>query len=154
MGLAIIGGMPGCFGPIVDLYRETWERSGHIADKMKMGINSHAYVAETLQQAADEFFPSYAEAMTRIGRDRGWPPTSRQQYEEMRGPSGALLVGSSQQVIDKILFEHSIFKHDRFLAQMDVGILPRDKLMKSIELFGTLVAPAVRKALLPAAREA
>lgn len=94
MGLAIIGGLPERFGPIVELYREAWIRSGHPADKMRVGINSHAYVAETLQKAADEFFPSYAEAMTRIGSERGWPPTSRQQYEEMRGPTGSLLVGS------------------------------------------------------------
>lgn len=152
MGLAIIGGMPERFGPIVELYREAWGRSAHPGDNMKVGINSHAYIAETSQQAADEFYPSYAEAMTRIGRERGWPPTTRLQYEEMRGPTGSLLVGSPQQVIDKILFEHSIFKHDRFLAQMDVGTLPHDKLMKSIELFGTIVAPAIRKALIPVGR--
>ena len=123
------------------------DKIGHPVEKLKVGINSHAYVAETSQQAGDEFFPSYAEVMTRIGRERGWPPTTRQHFEEMRGPQGSLLVGSPRQVIDKILFEHSIFKHDRFLAQMDVGTLPHDKLMKSIELFGTKVAPEVRKAL-------
>jgi probable LLM family oxidoreductase len=147
MGLAIIGGMPERFGPLIQLYREAWAGYEHRADKIKVGINSHAYVAETSQQAGDEFFPSYAEVMTRIGRERGWPPTTRQHFEEMRAPSGSLLVGSPEQVIDKILFEHSIFNHDRFLAQMDVGTLPHDKLMKSIELFGTKVAPAVRKAL-------
>lgn len=148
MGLAIIGGMPERFKPIIDLYRESWKRSGHHEEKMKVSINSHAYVADTSQAAADEFFPSYAEVMTRIGRERGWPPTTRQHFEEMRSPAGSLLVGSPQQVIDKILFEHSIFKHDRFLAQMDVGTLGHDKLMKSIELFGNVVAPAVKKALL------
>jgi probable LLM family oxidoreductase len=147
MGLAIIGGMPERFGPLIHLYREAWTKYGHPVEKLKVGINSHAYVAETSQQAGDEFFPSYAEVMTRIGRERGWPPTTRQHFEEMRGPQGSLLVGSPRQVIDKILFEHSIFKHDRFLAQMDVGTLPHDKLMKSIELFGTKVAPEVRKAL-------
>ena len=116
-------------------------------EKIKVGINSHAYVAETSQQAGDDFFSSYAEVMTRIGRERGWPPTTRQHFEEMRAPAGSLLVGSPQQVIDKILFEHSIFKHNRFLAQMDVGTVPHDKLMKSIELFGTKVAPEVKKAL-------
>jgi alkanesulfonate monooxygenase SsuD/methylene tetrahydromethanopterin reductase-like flavin-dependent oxidoreductase (luciferase family) len=85
--------------------------------------------------------------MTRIGRERGWPPTTRQHFEEIRGPAGSLLVGSPQQVIDKIIFEHSIFNNDRFLAQMDVGTLPHDKLMKSIELFGTKVAPEVKEAL-------
>ena len=147
MGLAIIGGMPERFKPIIDLYREAWKKSNHPEEKLKVSINSHAYVAETSQQAADEFFPSYAEVMTRIGRERGWPPTTRQHFEEMRSPGGSLLVGSPQQVIDKILLEHSFFRHNRFLAQMDVGTLPHDKLMKSIELFGTLVAPAVRKAL-------
>jgi probable LLM family oxidoreductase len=147
MGLAIIGGMPERFGPLIQLYREAWANYGHPADKIKVGINSHVYVAETSQQAGDEFFPSYAEVMTRIGRERGWPPTTRQHFEEMRGSQGSLLVGSPEQVIDKILFEHSIFNHDRFLAQMDVGTLPHDKLMKSIELFGTKVAPEIRKAL-------
>lgn len=147
MGLAIIGGMPERFKPIIDLYRESWKRSGHPEEKMKVSINSHAYVADTSQAAADEFFPSYAEVMTRIGRERGWPPTTRQHFEEMRSPAGSLLVGSPQQVIEKILFEHSVFKHDRFLAQMDVGTLGHDKLMKSIELFGNVVAPAVKKAL-------
>jgi len=147
MGLAIIGGMPERFSPIIELYREAWKKSGQPAEKIKIGINSHAYVAETSQQAGDDFFPSYAEVMTRIGRERGWPPTTRQHFEEMRGPSGSLLVGSPQQVIDKILFEHSIFKHDRFLAQMDVGTLPHDKLMKSIELFGIKVAPEIKKVL-------
>ncbi|HUQ66110.1 MAG TPA: LLM class flavin-dependent oxidoreductase [Flavitalea sp.] len=147
MGLAIIGGMPERFGPVIELYREAWTRSGHPAEAIRIGINSHAYVAETSQQAADEFFPSYAEVMTRIGRERGWPPTTRQHFEEMRAPKGSLLVGSPQQVIDKILFEYNIFKHTRFMAQMDVGMIPHGKLMKSIELFGTIVAPAVRKAL-------
>ena len=147
MGLAIIGGMPERFVPIIVLYREAWKNSGHSPDKIKVGINSHTYVSDTSQQAGDEFFPSYAEVMTRIGKERGWPPTTRQHFEDMRGPSGSLLVGSPQQVIDKILFEHRIFKHDRFLAQMDVGTLPHKKLMRSIELFGTKVAPEVKKAL-------
>lgn len=152
MGLAIIGGLPERFGPIVQLYREAWKKYGQPDDKIKVGINSHAYVAETTEHAGDEFFPSYAEAMTRIGRERGWPPTTRQHFEQMRGTGGSLLVGSPQQVVDKILFEHSIFKHDRFLAQMDVGTLPHNKLMKSIELFGTKVVPEVKKALkMPAA---
>ena len=146
MGLAIIGGMPERFAPIINLYKEAWQKAGHPEEKIRTSINSHAYVAETSKQAGDEFFPSYAEVMTRIGRERGWPPTTRQHFEDMRSPRGSLLVGSAQEVIDKILFEHSIFRHDRFLAQMDVGTLPHDKLMKSIELFGTKVAPEIRKA--------
>lgn len=147
MGLAIIGGMPERFVPIIDLYKESWKKSGHSAEQMRFSINSHVYVAETSQQAGDEFFPSYAEVMTRIGRERGWPPTTRQHFEDMRSPRGSLIVGSPQEVIDKILFEYSLFGHSRFLAQMDVGTLPHDKLMKSIELFGTRVAPEVRKAV-------
>lgn len=147
MGLAIIGGMPERFGPLIQLYREACVSYNHPSEKIKVGINSHLYVGETAEQAGDEFFPSYAEVMTRIGRERGWPPTTRQHFEEMRGPRGSLLVGSPDQVVDKILFEHSIFKHDRFLAQMDVGTLPHVKLMKSIELFGTKVVPQVKKAL-------
>jgi alkanesulfonate monooxygenase SsuD/methylene tetrahydromethanopterin reductase-like flavin-dependent oxidoreductase (luciferase family) len=147
MALAIIGGMPERFAPLIQLYREAWTSYNHPTEKRKVGINSHAYIAETSRQAGDEFFPSYAEVMTRIGRERGWPPTTRQHFEEMRGPQGSLLVGSPEEVVDKILFEHSIFNNDRFLAQMDVGTLPHDKLMKSIELFGTKVAPEVKKAL-------
>lgn len=147
MGLAIIGGMPERFGPIVNLYRDAWNRIGHAETGMKVGINSHCYVAENSQQAAGEFFPYYAEAMTRIGRERGWPPTTRHQFDEMRSPRGALLVGSVSEIVDKILFEHSIFKHNRFLAQMDVGAVPHRNLMKSIELFGTRVVPEVKKAL-------
>ena len=147
LALAIIGGMPERFVPIIDLYKEAWGKSGHPVAKLKSGINSHTYIAESSKQAADDFFPSYAEVMTRIGRERGWPPTTRQQFDEMRSPRGSLLVGSPQEVTDKILFEHSIFGHSRFLAQMDVGTLQHEKLMKSIELFGTKVAPEVRKAL-------
>ncbi|MBL7700402.1 MAG: LLM class flavin-dependent oxidoreductase [Chitinophagaceae bacterium] len=147
MALAIIGGMPERFVPIIELYREAWKKSGHSADNIRTGINSHVYVAETSQRAADEFFPSYAEVMTRIGRERGWPPTTRAHFEEMRSPHGSLLVGSPKEVADKILFEHNIFGNTRFLAQMDVGTLPHEKLMKSIELFGTEVAPLVRKAI-------
>lgn len=87
--------------------------------------------------------------MTKIGRERGWPPTTREQFEFMRSPQGALLVGSTQEVIDKILYEHELFGHTRFLAQMSVGTMPHQQLMHSIELFGTIVAPAVKKALKP-----
>jgi probable LLM family oxidoreductase len=145
MALAIIGGSPERFVPMVDLYRESGKRAGYDAMQLAVGINSHTYIADRSQQAADEFYPSYAEVMTRIGRERGWPPTNRAQFEAMRSRSGALLVGSPQEVIDKILFEHELFGHDRFLAQMSVGPMPHAKIMRSIELFGTLVAPVVRR---------
>lgn len=147
LALAIIGGSPEHFVPFVNLYRETGARAGHDPSTLEVGINSHTFVGESSQAAADAFYPSYAEVMTRIGRERGWPPTNRQQFDASRSPHGALLVGSVQEVIDKILYEHSLFKHDRFLAQMDVGAVPHASVMKSIERLGTEVAPAVRAAL-------
>ena len=146
LALAIIGGQPERFAPLVELYRESGRRAGHDPSRLQVGINSHAFVAGTSQQAADIFFPPYAEVMSRIGRERGWPPTTRTQFEAMRSPTGALLVGSPQQVIDKILLEHEYFRHDRFLAQMALGAMPHDAVMKAIELLGTVVAPAVRAA--------
>jgi len=147
LALAIIGGEPERFAPLVDLYRQAMRRGGHDPAKLPVGINSHGYVADTSQAAADEAFPPFAEAMTRIGRERGWPPTTRQQFEAGRTLRGANFVGSPEQVVEKILFQHEIFGHQRFLCQFSVGALPHDKLMHSIELFGTKVAPAVRKAL-------
>ena len=147
MALAIIGGMPERFVSFVELYRNTYKNSGHALSDFQLGINSHLYIADESQQAANEFFPSYADMMSRIGRERGWPPTTRQQFDAMRGKQGSLLVGSPQEVIDKILFEHELFGHTRFLAQMSVGTLPHAQMMRSIELYGTKVVPAVRKAL-------
>lgn len=144
MALAIIGGMPDRFVPLVDLYRSTSAKAGKRAI---VGINSQAYIADNSQQAADEFFPSYADVMGRIGRERGWPPMSREQFEYLRSEKGSLVVGSPQQVIDKILYEYELFRHDLFLAQMSMGAMPHASIMHSIELFGTEVAPAVRKAL-------
>ena len=146
LALAIIGGQPERFAPLVELYRESGRLAGHDPARLAVSINSHAFVAETSQQAADIFFPPYAEVMSRIGRERGWPPTTRRQFEAMRSRSGALLVGSPQEVIDKILLEHEYFRHDRFLAQMALGAMPHRAVMRAIELLGTVVAPAVRSA--------
>ncbi|HKZ67151.1 MAG TPA: LLM class flavin-dependent oxidoreductase, partial [Chitinophagaceae bacterium] len=142
---AIIGGSLSRFAPLTQLYRDTIKQSGHNVDALQLGINSHVYIADTSQQAADEFYPSYADVMTKIGRERGWGPMNRQQYEMMRTKDGALLVGSPQEVIDKILYTHELFKNTRFLAQMSVGSMPHKQLMRSIELLGTKVAPEVRK---------
>ncbi len=147
MALAIIGGTPDRFAPHVNFYRDTAKEAGHATDSLQVSINSHTYIADTSQRAADEFYPSYADTMSRIGRERGWPPMDREHYEMMREPTGSLLVGSPQQVIDKILYEHELFRHTRFLAQMSVGTMPHAQMMRSIELFGTQVAPVVRKAL-------
>ena len=145
LALAIIGGTPERFVPLVDLYREAGARAGHDSARLKVSINSHAYVADDSQRAADEFFPSYAEAMSRIGRERGWPPTTRAQFDALRSPSGALAIGSPQEVIDKILSQHGLFNHQRFMAQLTVGTMPHRGVMRAIELLGTQVAPVVRR---------
>jgi alkanesulfonate monooxygenase SsuD/methylene tetrahydromethanopterin reductase-like flavin-dependent oxidoreductase (luciferase family) len=145
MALAIIGGMPERFAPFAELHRRAAIEAGH--EPPALSINSHGYVAETSQQAADEAFPPFAEMMNRIGRERGWPPLARPDFEAARTLRGANFVGSPQQVVDKILFQHEIFGHQRFLIQFSVGSLPHASLMRSIELFGTEVAPAVRAEL-------
>jgi len=145
MALAIIGGTPTGFVPHIQLYRDVYKKAGHDINKLQLSINSHTYIADDSQQAADEFFPPYAEVMTRIGKERGWPSTSRQQFDASLSPKGSLLIGSPQQVIDKVLYEHELFGHTRFLAQMSLGALPHDKMMHAIELLGTRVAPAIRK---------
>jgi len=147
MTLAIIGGMPARFAPFTQLYREVYAKAGHDSGKIQLCINSHTYIAETSQQAADEFYPPYAEVMTRIGKERGWSGMNRQQFDASAGPEGALLVGSPQQVVDKILYEHELFGHTRFLAQMSIGALPHKQAMRTIELLGTKVAPQVKKHL-------
>lgn len=147
LALAIIGGVPRQFASFINLYKSTALAEGQKLEDLQIGINSHVYVAADSNQAGDEFYPSYARMMNAIGRDRGWSPLSRAQFEHSRNPEGALVVGSPQEVIDKILYEHQIFGNTRFLAQMSMGDMPHLKIMKSIELFGTVVAPAVRKAL-------
>ena len=147
MALAIIGGEPARFAPLVDLYREAARRAGHDPDTLPVSINSHGYIADDSKTAADEAFPPYLDVMGRIGRERGWQPPTRARFDAERSPSGALLVGDPQQVIDKILYEHELFAHQRFLMQMSVGTMPHEKIMHSIELLGTVVAPAVREAL-------
>ena len=147
MALAIIGGMPERFVPFTDLYKETYKKAGHDAAKFQLAINSHGYIADDSQKAADEFYGPYAYVMSKIGRERGWSPMNREQYEMMRAPEGSLLVGSPQQVIDKILFIYELFGNTRFLLHISVGTLPHAKVMRAIELLGTVVAPAVKKAI-------
>jgi len=145
LALAIIGGAPERFVPLVELYRRAAGEAGHPG--LPVGINSHTYVADTSQQAADEFFPAYAGMMNRIGRERGWSPMTRPQFDELRSLRGALVVGSPQEVVEKILFQHELFGHQRFLAQISVGHLPHANAMRAIELLGTEVVPAVRTEL-------
>jgi probable LLM family oxidoreductase len=145
LALAIIGGMPERFAPVAQLHRRAAAESGH--DRPPMSINSHGFVAETSQAAADQAYPAFAAMMDRIGRERGWPPMTRQDFEATRTMRGANFVGSPQEVIEKILFQHEIFGHDRFLMQMSVGTLPHASVMRSIELLATEVAPVVRREL-------
>jgi probable LLM family oxidoreductase len=143
--LAIIGGQPAQFGPLVDLYREAARASGHDADRMRVAINTHAFVAYSSAQADSAFASPYLSMMNRIGRERGWPPSGRREYEALRSPTGALAVGSPEQVAEKILYEHELFGHDRYIAQMSVGAVAHADVLRSMELYGTKVAPLVRE---------
>jgi probable LLM family oxidoreductase len=143
MALAIIGGQPERFAPFAELHRRAALEAGHDPPP-PLSINSHGYVAETSQRAGDEFYPAYSAMMNRIGRERGWSGLARQDFDALRTRRGALVVGSPEEVAEKILFQHALFGHDRFLAQMSVGSLPHDQVLRSIELFGTEVAPTVR----------
>jgi probable LLM family oxidoreductase len=145
MALAIIGGRPERFTQFVELFRRSAEEAGHPG--LPVSINSHAYVADTSERAADEFFPGYATMMNRIGRERGWAPMERQSFDALRTLRGALVVGNPEEVVEKILYQHQLFGHQRFMAQMSVGTMPHAQVMRSIELLGTEVAPVVRKEL-------
>jgi probable LLM family oxidoreductase len=147
LAIAIIGGMPARFAPMTDLYRRAAAEGGHDVASLELGINSFCYIADTAEQAVAEFYPGYADVMDQLGRERGWAPTSRGQFDQLRSPQGSLLVGSPEEIVDKILYEHELFGHTRFLAQMDVGRQSHERVMRSIELFGTRVAPEVRRAL-------
>lgn len=144
MALAIIGGQPAQFKPFADLHARGAKENGQ--EPQALSINSHGFIADTSQEAADIAFPAFKQVMDKIGKERGWSPMSRQQFDASTALQGANVVGSPQQVIDKILYQHEIFGHDRFLIQMSVGSIPHKKLLRSIELFATQVAPAVREA--------
>jgi alkanesulfonate monooxygenase SsuD/methylene tetrahydromethanopterin reductase-like flavin-dependent oxidoreductase (luciferase family) len=145
MAIGIIGGQPERFAPFAELHRSAAAEAGH--EPQALSINSHTYVAETADEAAADFWPGYSTMMNRIGRERGWPPLERQSFDALRTLRGALVVGSPDDVVEKILFQHDVFGHDRFLAQMSVGSMPHEKVLRSIELFGREVAPRVRAAL-------
>jgi probable LLM family oxidoreductase len=145
--LAIIGGQPERFAPLVELYRQAGEAAGYARADLKVAINTHAFVARTSEEADHAFAPSYLAMMNRIGRERGWPPSGRPEYDALRSPRGALAVGSPEQVAEKIVFEHDLFEHQRYIGQMSVGAVNHLEVMRSIELFGTAVAPAVREEL-------
>ncbi len=145
MALAIIGGMPERFTQFADLYRRAAREYGHDPNTLPLSINSHGFIADTRQQAIDDSFPAVQVVMNKIGRERGWPPMTRDQYEASATLRGANFIGSPDEVIEKILFQHKLFNHQRFLLQLSVGSIAHDKLMHAIELFGTKVAPVVRE---------
>jgi probable LLM family oxidoreductase len=143
--VAIIGGETHRFRPLVDLYREAGKRAGHRPEQLKVGMHSLGYVASTTQQALDEFYPGYAEAMTKVGKERGWPPMTRSRFEAQIGPEGALLVGSVEEVAAKILrHADALGGIDRLTFQMDTAEVPHEKLMQAIELIGTQIKPLVQ----------
>ena len=145
--VAIIGGETRRFRPLIDLYREAGTRAGYSLDQLKVGIHSLGYVAETTQEAADEFYPGYARAVTDVGKERGWPPVTRAGYDAQRGPQGALLIGSPDEVVEKILrHSEALGGISRITFQMNAASLPHAKLMRATEVLGTQVAPALREA--------
>jgi alkanesulfonate monooxygenase SsuD/methylene tetrahydromethanopterin reductase-like flavin-dependent oxidoreductase (luciferase family) len=149
MALAIIGGHPERFTPFAELHRRATTEGGH--GYRPLSINSHGFIAETSQEAVRISFPAFKAMMDRIGRERGWAPLTREQYLASHELRGANFVGSPEQIVEKILFQHELFRHDRFLLQMSVGTLPHKDVMRAIELLGTEVAPKVREALRPQA---
>jgi probable LLM family oxidoreductase len=152
--IAIIGGPYERFAPLVVLYRQAFVAAGHDPADAKVAINTHAFVGQTSAQADGAFAASYLAMMNSIGRERGWPPSGRREYEALRSPGGALAVGSPEQVAEKILAEQRLFGHQRYVAQMSVGAVAHADVLRSMELFGTEVAPMVRSALTPAASSA
>jgi probable LLM family oxidoreductase len=144
--VAIIGGETHRFRPLVDLYREAGERAGHPPDQLKVGVHSLGYVAATTQEAADDFYPGYARAFTDIGKERGWPPATRAGFDAQRGPRGALLIGSPDEVVEKISrHSEALGGISRITFQMNAASLPHAKLMRAIEMLGTHVVPALRE---------
>lgn len=148
MALAIIGGQPRRFAPLIELYRRAWQQGGHDPAKLRVSINSHGLIEDDPTAAAEDAFAAYSHVMAKIGKERGWPPLTRERFDEERGPLGANLIGSPEEVAAKILYEHELFGMDRFLMQMSVGTLPHEKVLRSIELFATRVAPVVRAEVL------
>jgi alkanesulfonate monooxygenase SsuD/methylene tetrahydromethanopterin reductase-like flavin-dependent oxidoreductase (luciferase family) len=145
MALAIIGGLPERFKPFVDLHRSGAQEAGR--EPPRLSINSHGYIASRHEEALEESFPYVSAAMNRIGQERGWSPMRRADYDTAATLRGANFVGTPQEVVDKILFQHELFGHDRFLVQFTIGGIPHEGILRSIELLGREVAPGVREEL-------
>lgn len=143
--VAIIGGETRRFRPLIDLYRKAGKQAGFSAEQLKVGLHSMGYVAQTSQQAREEFYPGYAESFTKIGRERGYPPVTRPQFDYQTTPEGAFLIGSPQEVAEKIRHHsEALGGIDRVMVQMDTALLPQDKLLTSIDLIGQHVAPLLK----------
>lgn len=145
MTLAIIGGQPERFVPLAQLYRQAGEQSGHDPSTLKLAINTHGHIAGSMDEAIEDVFEPYKAMMDQIGRERGWPPMQREQFEAGTGLHGHLMMGSPQQVTEKILHQYDLFGHQRYLIHFGIGAVPHEKVMRAIELFGREVAPAVRE---------
>lgn len=144
--VAVIGGETHRFRPLIDLYRNAGEKAGHSPDKLKVGLHSLGYIAETTKKAVNDFYPGYAETFTRIGRERGWPPVTRPHFDAQNGPTGALLIGGPEEIAEKILHHsEALGGISRITFQMDNAGLSHAQLMNAIELLGTKVAPLVNK---------
>lgn len=147
MALAIIGGDPRRFTPLFELYRQAAERAGRTPDEGKLSLNMHGFVSDTNEKARDIYSAAHLEVMNRIGRERGWPPQGRAHFEASCGPNGNLVIGDPEQVAERIIGLHNLFKNDRILIQMAIGTVPHREQLRAIELMGTKVAPIVRAAL-------
>jgi probable LLM family oxidoreductase len=146
LAVAIIGGEPRRFRPLIDLYRETGRRAGHGPEKLMVGLHAVGFLGDTTRQAADDFYPGYAHTFTEIGKERGWPPTTRAQFDAVRGPTGALIIGDPEKVAEKILYvNEALGGLTRITFQMGVSALPHQKMLRSIELLGTRVVPIIQK---------
>jgi probable LLM family oxidoreductase len=146
--VAIIGGEPRRFRPLVDLYRDAWRRAGHPPEGMKVGVHALGYVAETTEQAVEEFFPGYQRAFTEVGKERGWGPVTRADFDAQRTPHGALIVGSPEEAIEKIgMYDEALGGISRLTFMMNTATVPHAKLMAAIETLGDRIAPVVRKEL-------
>jgi probable LLM family oxidoreductase len=144
--VAIIGGEPRRFRPLIDLYRETGRQHGYSADQLKVGVHMLGYVADTTHEAADTFFPGYAKAMTDVGKERGWPAMTRASFDAQRGRDGALLIGSPDEVVDKILrHSEALGGVSRISFQMNVASLPQVKMMRAIDAIGARVLPVLHQ---------
>jgi alkanesulfonate monooxygenase SsuD/methylene tetrahydromethanopterin reductase-like flavin-dependent oxidoreductase (luciferase family) len=146
VALAIIGGNPDRFAFFADLHRKTLVESGHEPTLAPLAVHAHGYVADTTEQAANEYYDSYAVAMTRLGRERGWGPMTRAQFDMMRAPGGSLVLGDVETVAKKIVRIGEILGIDRFMLHISVGTLPHDQVLHAIELLGTQVAPRIESA--------